>query len=131
MFISTGQSSQVVCFVMRIASSPSNIRSTGTSSLFSVATRSVASDATAPGNCTRERQDLVDGRDLTIVNPRHLEPGLRMAVCEQCHLLGDHRVDRLGRDTFDYRPGLPLTDFFAVYGRPRREASRWSGRSSR
>ena len=41
-----------------------------------------------------------------------------MAVCEQCHLLGDHRVDRLGRATFDYRPGLPLSDFFVVYGRP-------------
>jgi predicted CXXCH cytochrome family protein len=70
-----------------------------------------------PGELHSRRQELVDGRDLTIVNPRHLEPALRMAVCEQCHLLGDHRVDRLGRATFDYRPGLPLTDFFAVYGR--------------
>jgi Tetratricopeptide repeat/Cytochrome c554 and c-prime len=71
-----------------------------------------------PGEIHARRQELVDGTDLTIVNPRHLEPGLRMAVCEQCHLLSDHRVDRFGRDTFDYRPGLPLAAFFAVYGRP-------------
>jgi predicted CXXCH cytochrome family protein len=71
-----------------------------------------------PGELHARRQELVDGKDLTIVNPRHLEPGLRLAVCEQCHLLSDHRVDRLGRDTFDYRPGLPLAAFFAVYGRP-------------
>ena len=70
-----------------------------------------------PGEIHARRQELVDGKDLTIVNPRHLEPGLRMAVCEQCHLLSDHRVDRLDRDTFDYRPGLPLAAFFAVYGR--------------
>ena len=67
-----------------------------------------------PGELHSRRQDLVDGRDLTIVNPRHLEPALRLAVCEQCHLLGDERVDRLGRGTFDYRPGLPITAFFAV-----------------
>ena len=70
-----------------------------------------------PGELHIRRQEVVDGRDLSIVNPRHLEPALRDAVCEQCHLLGDHRVDRLGRDTFDYRPGLPLIEFFAVYGR--------------
>jgi hypothetical protein len=70
-----------------------------------------------PGELHARRQELVDGQDLTIVNPRHLEPATRAAVCEQCHLLADHRVDRLGRDTFDYRPGLPLFAFFAVYGR--------------
>ena len=70
-----------------------------------------------PGELHARRQEVVEGRDLTIVNPRHLEPALRDAVCEQCHLLGDHRVDRLGRQTFDYRPGLPLIEFFAVYGR--------------
>ena len=70
-----------------------------------------------PGELHIRRQEVVAGQDLTIVNPRHLEPALRDAVCEQCHLLGDHRVDRLGRETFDYRPGLPLIEFFAVYGR--------------
>ena len=70
-----------------------------------------------PGELHIRRQEVVDGRDYSIVNPRHLAPALRDAVCEQCHLLGDHRVDRLGRETFDYRPGLPLIEFFAVYGR--------------
>jgi hypothetical protein len=70
-----------------------------------------------PGELHAQQQVVVDGRDLTIVNPRHLEPALRAAVCEQCHLLGDQRVDRLGREPFDYRPGLPLTTFYAVYGR--------------
>ncbi|HEX3448921.1 MAG TPA: tetratricopeptide repeat protein [Isosphaeraceae bacterium] len=70
-----------------------------------------------PGELHSQRQEEIDGRDVTIVNPRHLEPALRAAVCEQCHLLGDHKVDRLGRGPFDYRPGLPLIDFYAVYGR--------------
>ena len=70
-----------------------------------------------PGELHVRRQEIVDGRDLTIVNPQHLEPALRAAVCEQCHLLGDHRVDRLDRKPFDYRPGLPTISFFAVYGR--------------
>src|SRR5262249_42690994 len=38
-----------------------------------------------------------EGKDLTIVNPRHLEPGLREAVCEQCHLQGEARIVRRGK----------------------------------
>jgi predicted CXXCH cytochrome family protein len=52
--------------------------------------------------------------DHTIVNPGRLDPPLRDAVCEQCHLEGEARVLRAGRDLFDYRPGLPLADFWAV-----------------
>jgi tetratricopeptide (TPR) repeat protein len=70
-----------------------------------------------PGDLHVKEQEVVDGRDLTIVNPRHLEPALRDAVCEQCHLVGDVRIERLDRHAFDYRPGLPLTEFFTVYGR--------------
>ena len=70
-----------------------------------------------PGELHTRRREVVDGRDLTIVNPRHLGPALRSAVCEQCHLLGDQRVDRLGRDTFDFHPGLPLSAFFLIYSR--------------
>ena len=47
-----------------------------------------------PGELHVHGQKVVDGRDLTIVNPRHLEPALRANVCEQCHLLGHQRVDR-------------------------------------
>jgi predicted CXXCH cytochrome family protein len=70
-----------------------------------------------PGELHVRRPEVVAGRDVTIVNPRHLEPALRAAVCEQCHLLGDHRIERPGRGAFDYRPGLPSIAFFAVYGR--------------
>jgi hypothetical protein len=69
-----------------------------------------------PGDLHVRRPEVVDGRDPTIVNPRHLEPALRGAVCEQCHLLGTHRIERPGRGPFDYRPGFPTSEFFAVYG---------------
>lgn len=49
-----------------------------------------------------------------IVNPAQLAPPLRDAVCEQCHLEGEARLVRAGRKLFDYRPGLPLHDFWAV-----------------
>jgi predicted CXXCH cytochrome family protein len=52
--------------------------------------------------------------DHTIVNPARLSPPLRDAVCEQCHLEGEGRVLRAGRRPFDFRPGLPLADFWAV-----------------
>jgi Flp pilus assembly protein TadD len=54
------------------------------------------------------------GRDLTIVNPAALEPSLRDAVCEQCHLIGHERVVRLERRAEDYRPGLPFYRFWTV-----------------
>jgi hypothetical protein len=49
-----------------------------------------------------------------IVNPSRLEPRLRDAVCEQCHLEGVARLLRGSRKLFDYRPGLPLNEFWAV-----------------
>jgi hypothetical protein len=53
--------------------------------------------------------------DKTIVNPSRLAPALREAVCQQCHLQGEIRIERAGRKTFDYRPGLPLEAFWAVF----------------
>jgi hypothetical protein len=57
-----------------------------------------------------------------IVNPRAkageefvLTPKLRDAVCEQCHLEGEERVVRRGRGIYDYRPGLPLEQFWSVF----------------
>jgi predicted CXXCH cytochrome family protein len=55
--------------------------------------------------------------DRTIVNPRHLEPALREAICEQCHLQGEDIVVRRGRLQSDYRPGLPLEDYVTVFVR--------------
>jgi tetratricopeptide (TPR) repeat protein len=56
--------------------------------------------------------------DDTIVNPARLPPDLREAVCQQCHLVGMKRVLRRGRDVFDYRPGLPLHDYWSVFVLP-------------
>jgi predicted CXXCH cytochrome family protein len=63
----------------------------------------------------REGGDPPSDPDVTIVNPRRLAPELRESVCEQCHLQGDARVLRRGRDAFDYRPGLPMYLFWAVF----------------
>ncbi len=57
-----------------------------------------------------------DGKvDWSIVNPRHLAPDLRDAVCEQCHLAGEARVLRHGRDFYDFRPGLPLQSVLSIF----------------
>jgi predicted CXXCH cytochrome family protein len=56
--------------------------------------------------------------DDTIVNPARLEPALREAVCQQCHLQGKARVLPRGRETFDFRPGLPLERFWSIFEAP-------------
>ncbi|MDR3635531.1 MAG: hypothetical protein P4L84_17130 [Isosphaeraceae bacterium] len=52
------------------------------------------------------------------MNPAHLDRTLRDAVCEQCHLKGEVRVERAGRKELDYRPGLPLHEFLSVFFSP-------------
>ena len=55
---------------------------------------------------------------LDIVNPvakRLPEPGLRDAICAQCHLEGVARVMPRGRELYDFRPGLPLEEFWSVF----------------
>jgi predicted CXXCH cytochrome family protein len=61
------------------------------------------------------RRDRQSRADYTIVNPRRLEPALREAVCQQCHLEGAARVLRRGRHLYDFRPGLPLAAFWSVF----------------
>ena len=68
------------------------------------------------------RQAELDGQDVqittpdfTIVNPRDLPADLREAVCQQCHLQGGTAVSRPGREQFDFRPGLPLHEFFEQF----------------
>jgi Tfp pilus assembly protein PilF len=59
--------------------------------------------------------------DYTIFNPskkKHkdqIEPAVRDAVCEQCHLSGEVRVLPRGRELFDFRPGLRLQAFWSVF----------------
>lgn len=67
--------------------------------------------------------------DTSIVNPQHLEPALRDSICEQCHLQGEVRVAQRGRNTFDFRPGLPLHRFMSVFvsGESTTEAKKFVG----
>jgi predicted CXXCH cytochrome family protein len=67
-----------------------------------------------PGGLHVRRPIPRDGQPATIVNPARLEPSLREAVCQQCHLQGDVRLVRSGRTLTDFRPGLPLHQFLDV-----------------
>lgn len=66
----------------------------------------------------RHEQGWSGEMDETIVNPSELSSSLRDAVCEQCHLSGDLRFARRGRDLYDFRPGLPLHENAAVFVKP-------------
>jgi hypothetical protein len=71
-----------------------------------------------PGEIHVREREAGEGEgslDTSIVNPGKLRPVLRDAVCEQCHLQGVVRVLRQGRAEFDFRPGLPLHEFLAVF----------------
>jgi Flp pilus assembly protein TadD len=70
-----------------------------------------------PGALHAKREGGSAEADLTIVNPARLAPALRESVCQQCHLQGWFRFPRAGRDSFDFRPGLPLHRFLAVFVR--------------
>ena len=71
-----------------------------------------------PGELHIRRPTLADGVDLTIVNPAKLEPSLRDAVCEQCHLIGRRRTVHADLRSEDYRPGLPFYRFWSVFVTP-------------
>jgi hypothetical protein len=68
-----------------------------------------------PGALHVEQAAPSTGADPTIVNPADLSPALRESVCQQCHLQGSYRFPRAGREPLDYRPGLPLHRFLAVF----------------
>jgi Flp pilus assembly protein TadD len=68
-----------------------------------------------PGELHAKRPGGDGGPDRTIVNPAALEPSLRDAVCEQCHLMGRQRVLKLDRREDDYRPGLPFHLVWSVF----------------
>jgi hypothetical protein len=55
--------------------------------------------------------------DYSIVNPKHLkknQPTLHEAICQQCHLEGEGRILRVGRELYDFRPGMALEDCWSV-----------------
>ncbi|MGN6547345.1 MAG: tetratricopeptide repeat protein, partial [Aureliella sp.] len=60
-----------------------------------------------------ERSSSADGSD-PIINPVNLEPDRRESVCYQCHLEAAARVLRPGRTHLDFRPGMLLSDVWAI-----------------
>jgi Flp pilus assembly protein TadD len=71
-----------------------------------------------PGELHAREPTPSPGNGPNIVNPRNLEPKLRDAVCQQCHLIGQNNITKAGRNLFDYRPGLPFYEFEDVLVRP-------------
>ncbi len=71
-----------------------------------------------PGELHVKKQEGISSGDLfddTIVNPSRLEPDLREAICQQCHIQGEQRVLAKGRKPFDFRPGMPLQQFLVDF----------------
>ena len=77
-----------------------------------------------PGELHDGTAPRINDIDLTIVNPKKLDPELRESVCQQCHLLGTDRIPRPGTSDFDFRPGLPFSDYFLVFNNLSDPASR-------
>ncbi len=63
-----------------------------------------------------ETENAPDSIDVTIVNPKHLALGLRLDVCQQCHLNGEVSVLRDGETATSFRPGRPLSAHRAIFG---------------
>jgi len=62
--------------------------------------------------------DTATGAGSLIVNPARLPPERSIQVCMQCHLGDSAQTERVlmhREDMLDYRPGLPLQRFMAVY----------------
>jgi len=62
------------------------------------------------GNIT----DTANHPDLSIVNPKRLSPARQFDVCQRCHLQGN-AVLAEGKDFFDFKPGMDLTDVMDIY----------------
>jgi predicted CXXCH cytochrome family protein len=61
------------------------------------------------------RRHIRSGGKDAIVNPAHLDPDRRDAVCISCHLEGDVSVERAGHSALDYHPGDSISDYLAFY----------------
>ncbi len=59
--------------------------------------------------------DQHHGPNDDIVNPERLDRSLAEAICQQCHLQGAGKAPVTNQDLWDFRPGLPLTDFHIDY----------------
>ncbi len=52
-----------------------------------------------------------------MINPAKLGAAERDSICEQCHLSGEIRVPKAGKDDLSFRPGGRLADVLAVFVR--------------
>ncbi len=52
-----------------------------------------------------------------MINPAKLAPAERDSICEQCHLSGEIRVPKPGKDDLSFRAGDRLANVFAVFAR--------------
>ncbi|QDT48668.1 Tetratricopeptide repeat protein [Symmachiella dynata] len=55
---------------------------------------------------------------MLIVNPAHLERGLKDSVCYQCHMKGKRRILRKGKSFHDFRPGMATDDVWTTFVPP-------------
>ncbi len=67
-----------------------------------------------PGARHVQEPSITSASDPTIVNPATLEPKLRDAVCEQCHLIVS-RVAHLDARPDDFRPGMPFYRVWSAF----------------
>ncbi len=60
-------------------------------------------------------EHVKDPSKSPMVNPARLDPERRDAVCSQCHLTGEARIERPGRKFAEYRPGDRLSDYATYF----------------
>ncbi len=56
-----------------------------------------------------------DPAHIKPVNPSRLEPERRDAICSQCHLTGEARIERPGRRLNEFRAGERLSDYATYF----------------
>lgn len=65
-------------------------------------------------------EHIASGKPM--VNPAKLAPAARDSICEQCHLSGEIRVPKMGKDEPVLNPGDRLSDSLTVFVRSGSEA---------
>ena len=56
-----------------------------------------------------------DPAKIKMVNPVRLDPERRDAICSQCHLAGEARIERSGRRFVEYQAGDRLSDYATYF----------------
>jgi tetratricopeptide (TPR) repeat protein len=61
------------------------------------------------------KQHVVNSRKDAVVNPMKLDPERRDSVCISCHLEGDTRIEHVGRNVDDFKPGDRIGDYLSYF----------------